>query len=130
MSPNSSKLVQLDNTMISGVVLQTKCGPTFYFVGTCSQNFTYYWIYYSGKAEDAHKFSFIINVSGKTKDVFSFRGHVHSLDVDWKKIVKEQQDTMVIGLNAAKCLALNNGMYANFEIIIRSDDSSTDVMYD
>ena len=61
-------------------------------------------------------------LSGNTKDVFTFRGHVHPLDVDWRKIVKEQQDTMVIGLNAAKRLAANNDLYANFEIIIRKDN--------
>ena len=72
-----------------------------------------------GTAEDAQKFSVTISVSGNTKDVFTFRGHVHPLDVDWRKIVKEQQDTMVIGLNAAKRLAANNDLYANFEIIIR-----------
>lgn len=120
-SSNPSRFEELDNTAITGVVLQTDDGPTFYFVGTCSNNFTYYWIYYSGTAEDAQKFSVTISVSGNTKDVFTFRGHVHPLDVDWRKIVKEQQDTMVIGLNAAKRLAANNDLYANFEIIIRKD---------
>ncbi len=75
-----------------------------------------------GTTEDANKFSVTISVSGNTKDVFTFRGNVHPLDADWRKIVKEQQDTMVIGLNAAKRLAANNDMYANFEIIIRKDN--------
>lgn len=49
-SSNPSRFEELDNTAITGVVLQTDDGPTFYFVGTCSNNFTYYWIYYSGTA--------------------------------------------------------------------------------
>ena len=62
--------------------------------------FAYYYIYFSGSSDDAKKYSFVINVSGKRKDVFTFRGNVFPLVEDWKTIMNEQQDTMVIGLNA------------------------------
>ena len=56
-SSNPSRFEELENTAITGVVLQTDDGPTFYFVGTCSNNFTYYWIYYSGTAKEISRSS-------------------------------------------------------------------------
>ena len=105
-----------------GVLLQTcNDGPNFYFVGTSTDRFTHYYIYFSGSSDDAKKYSFVINVSGKRKDVFTFRGNVFPLVEDWKTIMNEQQDTMVIGLNAIQRL-VDDDMYVNFEIIIRRDD--------